>query len=155
MVFPLSKNERMLKKSSPSLLQALNGPPEALNKNGVRVPALALRWAYVRTGSAGARRVGLVKDRSETGQHQLQTSARRSTEAKARRFLQHPSPFGRAGKEGAAFSSRVKARAAARGPRWCYFQLSWLRTEGRRTSGTRHGAVSHMQLRNKSQATAR
>lgn len=136
-------------------IPGLNWPPEALNKNGVRVPALALRWAYVRSGSTGAWRVALVKDRSETGWHQVQISACRGTEAKARRFLQHSSPFGSAGREGAAFSSRVKAHAAAHGPHRCYFQLSWLRTEGRKTPGTRHGADSHMRLRNKSQATAR
>lgn len=87
------------------------------------MPALALRWAYVRTGSTDAQRVTLVKDWSETGRHQVQTLGRRRIRAKAMSFLQHPSPFGSAGKEGAAFSSRVKACAATRGPHQSYFQL--------------------------------
>lgn len=38
---------------------------------------------------------------------------------------------------------------------WCYFQLCWPGTGGRKTAGTGHRAGSHMQLRNESQATAR
>lgn len=119
------------------------------------MPALALTWAHVRTGSTGAQMVALVNNRSRTGWHRVQTLARRSTGAKARRFLQHPSPSGSDGEEGAAFRRCLKTRVAARGPHQSYFQPGWLRIEGRKTPGTRHGADSHMRLRTKSQAVAR
>lgn len=41
----------------------------------------------------------------------------------------------------------MKACAAARGPHQSYFQLSWLRMEGRKTPGTGHRADSHMWLK--------
>lgn len=55
------------------------------------MPALALWWAYIRTGSIGAWAVALKKDWSEVGQHHVQTPTPRCTKAKARGFGRVPS----------------------------------------------------------------
>lgn len=48
MVFPLPKNEHMLKKSSPSLFQDLNGPLRHQTAN------FGFTWACIVAGSADA-----------------------------------------------------------------------------------------------------